>query len=238
MQKIYLSALEFVQKRLFDMWVPAYYDPNLPEDMIATKPKPFEKTNRFRPVSKSRRDPSPFYKPYAPDQPQLSAFSIEGMVKMFYRKVEFELYKESDIVEIFDGLDRYLISLRQDVELGNERIIEYVRLCLELRKELYKHYYRYMELNPTAKEKLYPNNDPTKNIFHLMALAGGLREDHDALDPLRARSKPPYEVDTIKPVEDTSVDADTFIESSYGLSKEGPMIDDGKDFNFDDFLKR
>lgn len=235
MGRIYLKPVDFITDEKFDVWVPAYYDPTRPPEMIATKPKPFEKTNRFRLVSKSRRSNEPFYKPYAEDQPQLMSMSIEDMLKMHYRKVNFELVKEPDIVEIFEGLDRYLISLKVDVEMGSERIIEYVKLCLDWRKEVYKHYYRYMELNPAAKEKLYPNSDPTKNIFHIMTLVSGLNEETYKLDPLKARRDPPYEVEAIKPKEELP-SADAIIESSYGLSTESPILDDGKDFDFENFI--
>jgi len=237
MAKLYLSAVEFVKKREFEVFIPAYYDPNTPSEMINRTPRKLERPNSWKSVSTRRRDTTPFYQPLSHDQIVKSAFSLEGMLVMFHKQVEFELVYEEEIVEVFDGIDRYLVSLKVDVEMGSERVIDYVNLMLKWRAEVYKHYYRFMKMNPSALERLYPNNDPTQNLLYLMKMGGGLRSNEDELDPLRARAKPPYSVEAIVPkeaVEDVRID----IGSSLGLSSDHVINDDGRDFNFDDFLKR
>lgn len=237
MARYFLSAVEFIKNRNFEVLVPAFYHPHVPAEMLNSKPAPLERPNRFKPVATKRRLPVPFYQPIDPNQLQRASYSIEIMLDMFRKKVEFQIAHDEDIPEIFDGLDRYLLSLQQDVETGNERSIEYARLVIAWRGEVYKHYYRYMKTHPAALEKLYPNNNPTQNLLHLMS-STGIRKENLALDPLRAKAEPPYQVDAVTPKgPDEFQSEDSMIESSLGLSKNFNFNDDGKDFNFDDFLK-
>ena len=238
MAPLFLSVVEFIKNRNFEVIVPAFYHPHMPAEMVNPKPAPLEKVNRHRMVAVNRRHSAPFNPVEDPDRLQRASYSIEIMLDMFRKKIEFQIVNQDDIPEIFDGLDRYLLSIKTDVEMGNERSVEYARLVIAWREEVYKHYYRYMKEHPAAMEKLYPNNDPTKNLLHLMSLMGGVRKDIANLDPLRARAEPPYRVDAVLPVSKSGNTAEDFMESSLGLSGGGmPLNDDGKGFDFEDFLK-
>lgn len=236
MAKYYLSSVEFIKNRPFDVYVPAFYHPHIPTEVLHPKPKPFEKVNRWRKVAVNRRDPTPFFRPLDTNQLQKASYTIEIMLDMFRKKIEFELVHEEDVVEILEEIDRYLISLRPDVELGNETIIEYVKLVMSWRKEVYKGYYRYMQLNPVALDKLYPNQDRNKNLVSLMVSIGGANSDMQELDPLRAKAKPPYDLKSSTPSSNIDIESSMSIESSFGLSTEGIIKDDGKEFDMDDFL--
>lgn len=234
---LYLSAVEFVKKRPFDVYVPAFYHPNMPDDLVNPSRAPLERVNRFKMVATKKRNPAPFYRPLDPHQLQRAAYTIENMLVMFNKQVEFELVNEEDVVEIFEGIDRYLETLREDIRAGSEPAVEYARLLIKWREEVYKHYYRYMMTHPTSLETLYPNNDKKQNIFALLSALNGTSQETLNLDPLRAKAKPPYEINDVKPGEKVT-NSDMDIESSLGLSKKGIMQDDGRDFNFDDFIKR
>lgn len=240
MAQYFLSAFEYIKTKVFDVWVPEFYHPHLPEHMLDPRPAPLERVNRFRAVTTKRRSPMPFRRIEDPHQMQKASYSIEIMLDMFRKKVEFELCNEEDIVEILDGLDRYLLSLENDVKLGEERAVEYAKLVINWREEVYKNYYRYMKLNPAALEKLYPNNNPTQNLLYLMSAVSGVKKENLELDPLRARAEPPYRVEKIIPQNNDGIKVGEMeFETSLGLSKASSLLnDDGKDFNFDDFLNR
>jgi len=174
----YLSAAESFRKRPFDVLVPAYYHSHLPEEMKTGRREPLQRVNRLRMVSTKRRDPMPFYQPRDVNQWQHASYTLEIMVEMFVKKVVYQITNDADIVEILDEVDRYLLSLRADVETNNTKIIDYVRIVLEWRSELYKNYFRYMKQHPEALARLYPNEDPTKNIFHLMSTIGLAKTKH------------------------------------------------------------
>lgn len=239
MPVLYLSAVEWIKKRNFDVAVPAFYHPYLPEEMKNPKAAPLTRPHRFGMTPMRRRELTPFRQIVDESQIQSASYSVEIMLDMFQKKIEFTIINDDDIPEIFDGLDRYLLSLKADVELGLEHAVAYAKLVIRWRAEVYKHYYRYMQLNPTAKEALYPNNNPTKNLLHLMSMASGVRKEQLELDPLKARARPPYDVEGSLPKEKVLDNQEDFeMGSSLGLSSGTILSDDGKDFNFDDFLKR
>lgn len=239
MPVLYLSAVEWIKKRNFDVAVPAFYHPHLPEDMKNPKVAPLTRPHRFGMTPMKRRNPTPFRHVVDESQIQSASYSVEIMLDMFQKKIEFTIINDDDIPEIFDGLDRYLLSLKSDVEMGLEHAVVYAKLVISWRAEVYKHYYRYMQLNPTAKAALYPNNNPKDNLLNLMSMAGGIRGEKLELDPLRARAKPPYDLEKSQPKENPGgYREDLDMGSSLGLSAGTILSDDGKDFNFDDFLKR
>ena len=237
MAQYYLSAVEFIKERRFDVFVPAFYHANISEELLRPQNEPRQKINRFKMVSVSRRCPTPFYQPLDHTHMQCASYSTEDILKMFHKKVEFELRFEEDVVHIVDGIDRYLRSLKDNISAGDEHSIEYARLCVRFREEMYKHYYRYMQLNPAAKEKLYPNHSPTQNVFHLMGAVSG-REDRINLDPLRAKAEPPINIDKLLPQNKVDADPEYDMQTSLGLSNENNFQDDIADFKLDDFLKR
>ena len=233
---IYLSAFEFIREREFDMITPAFYQPELPEEM--TNPKPFQRQapNPYK-MTPMNAPPRPILKQFDdPYQPQHTKFSVEIMVDMHQKKIVFELVYEDDIVEIMDGIDRYLITLYPDVASGVNQSIEFAKMIVDLRQELYKIYYRYMQTHPAAKEALYPQNNPEENIFTALSMAG-LGSEFKNMDPLLAKAKPPFDIEKTKPVSVGQVD-DMGLSSLYGIPKAGVSADDGKDFSLDEFLKK
>lgn len=234
---LYLSAVEYIKKRPFDVNAPAYYFPHLPEEMKNPTVAKIERPGPFRMTSMSRKNPLPFRQTPDPTQMQLCSYTIEVMIEMFQKQIEFEIVNEDDIPEIFDAVDRYLLSLREDVAIGVEHIIEYAKLVVRWRTELYKHYYRYMTNHPAALEALYPNNDRKKNLVSLMSI--GIRQENLDLDPLRSKAKPPYDIEEQQPKPTVIDGEDAFqMETSLGLSQNGFTVDDGSKFDFEDFLKR
>ena len=239
MARLYLSAHEFIKQKPFKVYVPAFYHPHLPSDIKNPVAQRAVRPNSFRMTSTGRRNPALMRQTADASQMELASFSIEIMLDMFQKKIEFELADENDLPEILDGLDWYLKSLEPDVKLGSEHYIAYARLVISWRSEVYKHYYRYMKNNPTVLESLYPNNNKTQNLLHLMSIGGGIRKENLELDPLRAKARPPYDVDTVIPKEVVPDERDDFsMENSYGIGSVNPMTDTGKDFNFEDFLKK
>jgi hypothetical protein len=237
MAGLFLSAVDYIKNKLFDVYAPAYYHPYMPEELLNPKPTPIEKTNPWRMVSKSRRCPLPFYTPIDPNMMQKASYSIEIMLEMHAKKIPFELAVEDDIVEIFMNLDRYLLSLQADVEVGEPNIVAYAQLVISWRKEVYKHFYRYMKLHPAALEQFYPGGDKKKTLGYLMSITSGTKNVEEDLDPLLALSKPPYDISQTKTGQ-TSVNAGIDLEGSFGLAGGDISQDDGRDINFDDFLKR
>jgi hypothetical protein len=236
---LYLSAVSFIKERVFPVRVPAFYFPSLPNEVMDNTPKPLERPNPFKKVSVVRHQPQ-YMRPMAdPDALQEANFTTEILLDMFRKKIDFEFMVEEDVVELFEGLDRYLISLKPDVELGDEKVTNYAQLVIDFREKLYGLYYRYMKLNPAAFEKLYPNNKPKENLMYLMMHGSGTNVNLEELDPLLAKRRPPYVINKIKPIcKDTSVNEEIKIESYLGPSSGANFEDANDDFNFDDFLKK
>lgn len=231
---LYLDAEEFIRKREFVLNVPAFYHPNMPDELVNPKPPVREKVNRFYPVQTGKRNLAPFRQIVDPMQKQIAHYSVEVMIDMFQKKIEFEMIHDEDVVEILDGIDRYLVMIRPYIEDMIEDITVYAKKMIAFRSEVYKHYFRYMNLNPAALQSLYPNNDPKRNIFTLMSL--GVKKERLKLEPLKARAFPPYDLEDCKPKE-AAVDDNVIIESSLGISTAALLKDDGKDFDFHHFLQ-
>lgn len=235
--KHFISAVDYIKNRLFEVEVPAFYHPHMPEEMVNPPEYKKPKINRFRMTAVNPRPPILSRPVFDPNQLQRAKYSIEVMLDMFNKQIEFSLVQTFDVVEILENLDRYLLSLKADVDARDPKITEYAKLVIRYRAEVYKHYYRYMKLNPTALATLYPNNDPTKNIFSLI---GGLGTARDVanLDPLKAKAFPPYEIHDGSESE-AEPSAEMLMETSLGISKVNALLsDDGKNFSIDDFLKR
>jgi hypothetical protein len=236
---LYLSPVEFIKNRPFELYVPAFFHPHIPDDMKNPTLAPMERVNRFRMVPVRRKNTTPFRHVFDPHQRQRAAYPIEVMLEMFQKQIEFEHVYDEDVVEVFEGIDRYLVSLRDDVIAGSEKVITYVRFLLRFREEVYKHYYRYMMSNPTSLASLYPNNDTKKNIFALLSALSGTSKETFNLDPLRAKGIPPLDLNALMPKEKTEDKADGDLERSYGIGSGKAMVaDDSRDFNFEDFLKK
>lgn len=231
----YLSSAEYFRKRTFDVLVPAYYHSHIPEEMKTGRREALARVNRFKMVSTRQREPTPFYQPRDPYSWQHAQYTLEIMVDMFYKKVVYQLTHDEDIVEILDEVDRYLITLQTDVETNNRTIVEYVKIVLQWREELYKHYYRYMRQHPEALARLYPNEDPTKNIFHLMSSIGLPKTKHQETDPLKRKAHPPYTLDELKPLPGKTTEA---YEDLMGISMDNNPLAAEENFNFDDFLAK
>lgn len=241
MAKYFLSAVEWIKERRFEVYAPAFYHPYMPKELVNPKPEPLVRATPWKRAAVFRRDTTPFRQLADPNQIQRASYTVEIMLDMFRKKIEFQIENDDDIVEILDGVDRYLVSIETDISLGNQVIVDYARLVIEWRKELYKHYFRYMNTNPTAKERLYPNQNSKQNVFYLMSQVGGVTNDLSGLDPLRKKAHPPFNLEEIIPksMQDSKTTSQS-LETEFGLSndKQGGFIDDGRDFNFDDFLKK
>lgn len=236
----YARAIDHIKQRLFEVEVPAFYHPFMPAEIVNPQKPVKQKLVPGVRVKTGLNGMIVLPPVVDPNQLQRANYSIEVMLDMFNRKIEFGLVQTFDIVEILESLDRYLISIQHDVEAGNKKTIEYAKLVISWRAEVYKHYYRYMKLNPAAEARLYPNNDPNKNIFSIMAAIGGNSEDLGKMDPLKAKSFPPYAIDGIKQ-NDKSESPAVIMETSYGLPQSAinKMLS-GEDTKFDlnEFLKR
>jgi len=232
MSRYFAHAEEHIRERLYDVWIPAFYHPNVPADMFDDPVPSKEAVNKFTKVLMGTRLPIPMVHTPDPEQMQKSSQPIEVMIDMHRRKIEFELFQFSDIVDIFDSLDRYLYSLQSKIEAGDERCTKYALHVLSFREKAFIHYFRFMQENPLAKEKLYPNNSTKNNIFSLMVGMGG---DADELDPLRARRNPPF---AIKPKErhELAVGDAGFVDG-LGISQSHVLLDDGKGLDLESFLK-
>lgn len=232
--RVYISQVDYIKYHLFDVFVPAYFQTAIPEHMKDPTPKPLGRVNPFRMTDINRMSNVPLYQPFDPHQIQSARYSIEIMLEMHAKKVEFELGIESDIVLILDALDKYLLTLTEDIRGGHEYAIAYARLVVSFREEVYKLYYRYMKLNPGVMDNLYPKQDKTKTLNHLLMAVGG--EDLNTLDPLRARMKPPIDIDSLLPKNNQPLTIEN-LEGSLGIPKSGAFVDDGKDFKIDEFLQ-
>jgi len=235
----YLSAVSFIKERPFKVRVPAFYFPVLPEGVMNNSPQPLEKPNPFRKVSVVRHQPQYMRNGIDPNALQEANFTTEILLDMFRKQIDFEFVVDEDVVELFEGLDRYLISLKPDVELGTASVMAYAQLVIDFRERLYHLYYRYMKLHPAAFEKLYPNNKPEQNLMYLMMQGGGTNVKSAEWDPLLAKRHPPYVINKVKPIDKTdSADLEIKIESYLGPSSNTNFEDTNDDFNFDDFLKK
>lgn len=232
---IYPSALMFIQQRLFDVYVPAFYQPNLPEEFLNTEPFRREKANPHKRVAINALHPTPFITPDDPDQLSVAAFCLETLFDMHLKRIGFEFVNEDDIVEMFDGVDRYLLSLKPCIETNDSAAIEYAKIVLDFRKELYKLYFRYMKTHPAALEGLYPERNKDTNLMSLMAIVSGPNVPK-AYDPLQAKRHPPIKLtEDGEPKPETKIE----IEVSYGISQDlGHDVDDVSNFNLDGFLGR
>lgn len=236
----YARAVDHIKKRLFEVEVPAFYHPNMPANIVNPPPRVREKLVPGK-IRKTGLNGIIALPPTVdPHQLQRASYSIETMLDMFNRKIEFALIQTFDIVEVLESLDRYLLSIKHDVEAGNQQITDYAKLVVRWRGEVYKHYYRYMKLNPAALARLHANNDPNKNFFSLMSAITGNDENVKRMDPLRAMAYPPYPVGTETANAKTET-PEVIMETSFGLPNSAVnklLSGDGDKFDFDDFLNR
>ena len=235
----YLSPADYINKKPFEVQVPAFYKPYVSQEALDARPVPLERATIFKGADLRRRNPTPFYQPLDPNQLEHGAFPIALMLDMFQKKIEFHLSNFEDVVEILDGLDSYLMSIKHDVEMGSPEIIAYAKLVIAWRAEVYKHYYRYMKENPEALAKLYPNHDPNKNFLSLMASVSGTNKDMMELDPLRAKGHPPYQIADLLP-KDKNYEEEmaSRMEKDFGIASGNAGPNEGRDFDFDSFIKR
>ena len=238
MAMYYLSSIDEIKNRLFDVSIPGDYNPHIPKDILYPIIEPKPKINTFRMTPVHRRPNIPVVVLGDSTATQKASLSIETLVEMYSKKIDFMLYNEEDIIRIFDAIDRYFLVMRDDVELGNEDVINYLKIMLRFREIVYKLYFRYMKTNQGALERIYPNHDSKRNILSMMASLSLSGTPGSNVDPLVARANPPYSIDNIKPRTDTERELENSIECSLGIPTGGFTADDGKDFDFDNFLNR
>lgn len=230
---LYLSAADSFKKKLYDVSVPAYYQPHLPPDFVKKPHQPRPKINRLTMTPVNKRMEAPFYQPLDPHQMERASYSIERMIDMHEKHVTFTIINDYDLPSILTEIDDYLLSLKEDVRLGVDEAVNYARLVVKFRKEIYKDYYRYMKTNPTALEELYPGYSIENNLF---AVLGQVNQGMHDIDPLRTKQHPPYDIDQLIPKsEGHETKAESF-GKTLGISANHLLEDDGRDFNFQDFL--
>jgi hypothetical protein len=206
--------------------------------MLEGKPKPLPRVNTFTAVPTKRRNPSPFRQVVDPNQLQRASYTIEIMLDMHQKQIEFEIVNQHDIPVIFDILDWYLNSIKENVEMGMEVFVNYAKRVLSFREAMYLHYYRYMMNHPVVKDTLFPGGSSTNNLIHLVGLSSGIRQETIDLDPLRAKANPPYAINDVLPKSPDDVEEGADIERTFGLSAGNSVLDAGDDFNFSDFITR
>lgn len=234
----YLDPLEFIQKREFEMVVPAFYHPHMPREIIDPPKFRRQRPNLYTKVPTRSVSVGQFRHVEDPNRMQRTAHSIEVMVDMHLKKIEFELVDQTDVVYILDAIDRYWLSRTEYVRNNDQPTIEYLRKMGSFREKVYHHYYRYMKTHPDALDRLYPNDSATGNLLHIMSLTtGSTSEEHQfKLDPLRAKSKPPFEIEDLLPRTAVKEEDDySGMAAGLGLSTGDLLKDDGK-FDFNSFL--
>lgn len=225
----YFSPSEYIRKQPFDITVPAYYNPNLPPDLVKQEKVDRQFDSMGRRWLRARPAGLGYVAP-DPDSVVRVSHTIENMLNLFRRKIPFSYRYPDDVVYIFDAIDAYLESVKPDVQMNDSTIIEYVKHLLEWRAELYKLYFTYMMTHPTAREALYKGSSEKASLGALLVRVGAIRENFD--DPVRRRKNPPYFIEQFKPVEKTSDDDDASdIASMYGIPT--AKVDADEDFKFD-----
>lgn len=244
MTTFYVRAADFMRQRKFEVLAPAYYHPYVSSESLIPQKKELEPINPHRLVPRTFLDPTPFRMDYDPDEEQRCLYTVQIMLDMFKKNVPFQILHDHDVVEIFDNLDRYLLTLENDVSQGIEESIEYARLVVKWRAEVYKHYFRFMKTNPVAMDELYPKNNSQDNIFTLMANVGGADKHLFSTDPLRARAQPPYDIDKTLPGAVPSTSDSGVMDDVFGLSintmadKPKPSDNPFDGFSLDAFMSK
>jgi hypothetical protein len=234
---VFFSESLQLQKRMFKVFAPAFYHPYMPFEVMNPPKKPREKPNPYRKVATRPEPTMPMRHLHDPDQMQECFYPIEVMIDMYSKKINFELANEADVVTILDAMDRYLYSARPNISANDAQVIEFVTHILNFRKEIVKHFYRYMMTHPVAAAQYYPNQSKTQNIFHALTRIHVGTEEIQQLDPIRARMKAPYELsDFLVPeaAKDFS-DLNSF-EISMGIMKDTLSKDDDASLNLIDFI--
>ena len=236
MPRFYATPHDNVNYRLFPLWAPAFFDPDITVEDLIKKKTTRPVLNQYFMVSRQRAPERQRFQSTDPNEMQSASFSIWTMLKMHRYQVPFQLKNEADIVDILDGIDSYALSLKPDVVLGHETITAVVRLLFDWRVEVFKHYFRYIKTHPAALEQLYPNGTKDENIFAMLSDFSYKEEEKIALDPLRVRLKPPYDVDKTIPHSQRPVAEKTF-EEQLGINGQIVTPHDPFKFDFDEFMK-
>jgi hypothetical protein len=237
MAQYFFSAVEYLKKQTFELLVPSHYHACVNSAGLYVKPAPLEKPNPWRSVSTNRLSAAPFNPLEDTERLQSARYSTETMIDMVQRKVEFQIVNQNDIPLIFDGVDRYLLSLENDVSMGCEIAVPYARKVIEFRDILYKFYYKYMMENPTAKETLYTNNNADTNLFSMLSTLNSGNTAFKNLDPLIAKRSPPYDIDKTVPQEEKVSAEPEGVDVAFGLAAVTQPLRKQDDFDFTAFLR-
>lgn len=234
---LYLNAEEQFKKEPYDVWVPAYYSPHMPRELIEPMIPKREKANPRYKTPINFRNPTPFRSLDEPNKLELAAFSLEIIVEMFTKQIEFTLMREDDVPKIMDALDRYLLHIENHVRQGVQEFVDYARLVIAFREAHYLHYFRFMKTHPAAERALHIGGDPSKNILYLLSVANRTKVESRSLDPLLARREPPYQIDRITPRSDAASSVDD-MDRFGGMAADDTPLGAVTKFDMDDFLKR
>ncbi len=238
MSHIFLDAADFIKNKNFEVLVPSYYKPYVTSEDITPKPLRRNKPDKLRMTPLFDYQPVVHYVHENPDHLEAGLFSIEIMMDMFERKVVFTIMNDKDTVDILDGIDRYMEAMYYDVSIGRDDVVNFIRKMVEFRNEIYKHYYRYMKMNPTAEERLHPNHSRTENVLSMINNLGlSSNQNYQETDPLKLRANPIYNVDDVIPKE-IGKNSDNDFHRTFGLPETKTTNDEIIGIDFSDFLKR
>lgn len=206
MAKIYLSAAQLINEKPFALLVPRSYQPNMPESFLSGKVQPFLKYD-------------------SPDEPQRAMYPIKYMIDMCDMQIRFTILKDEDVCDIFDVIDDYLDSIREDINLGDPGIIAYARRVLNFRAELYKKFFYVCNKHPQYKNRYFQNGKDNRCFSTYMAMvslsndAGGREVD---ADPIFMMRYPPVTLPepTAKPVDPLATDRKPKHEFNRGLARD------------------
>lgn len=228
-------------KRKFRLAVPNYYEPiERPDIDLNVEPHKKPELLMFMNVMTNPRPREPFFVRAEPHQKSMAFYSLETQLDMFLKGVVYTYLDDPDVVEVFIGIDRFLMYLQPAVMSRSHEHVEYAKNIIKWRAQIYKLYFRYMKLNPLALDELYPNWNKDQNLFTALSAFGGTKlKMGDNLDPLVAKRSPPYDIDELIRDKEEVDKIDNNIYTGLGLTTtDSVLTDNGGDFDLNDFIKR
>ena len=178
MARIYLSAGELINNKPYALLVPRSYQPNIPQDFLDGRVQPYVHYDHA-------------------DEPQRANYPIKYMIDMCELRVRFTILNDEDVCDIFDVIDDYLISARQDVACGDQAVIAYVRRMLVFRAELYKRFFYVCNTHYELKRRYFHNKKDNRSLDRVLA-ALAMKSDNNGepvnSDPIYLLRYPPIKL--------------------------------------------
>lgn len=152
---LYASATDHINKHIYYVTVPGYY-----QDVH----RETETGQLFAPV----------YEPFDSRAEQRAAITIARMVDLMIGRVPFTILDDKDVVQILHHIDAYVeevFALR-----GDARITSYITKIIELRGFIYKLFRRVLNLHVEWK-KAYSGNQGVFEIIQALYAPFGIPTD-------------------------------------------------------------